>query len=90
MLPMIGMHCFTISTCETVPQFNGNLRTQFNEQKGHQRIRTIKTFQFEHARNDEEAKNTGSPRKKKYNMSDKSFIPIKDIYLQKLPLILTL
>ena len=28
------MHCFTISICETVPQFNDRLMTQFNEGKG--------------------------------------------------------
>ena len=27
------MHCFTISTCESVPPFNDSLRTQVNEMK---------------------------------------------------------
>ena len=28
------MHHFTISICETVPQFNNSLATQFNEGEG--------------------------------------------------------
>ena len=31
-----GMHRFTISSCETLLQFNNNLRVQFNEGKGYQ------------------------------------------------------
>ena len=40
------MHRLTILTCETLSQFNDNLRTQFNEGKGYQGIRTFKTFEF--------------------------------------------
>ena len=38
------MHRFAISTCETVPQFNQNLRTQYIEETGYQGIRTVKTL----------------------------------------------
>ena len=37
---------------KTVPQFNGNLRTQFNEGKGYQGIRTVKTYELENTRSD--------------------------------------
>ena len=42
-----GIHCFTISICETVSQFNDNLMTQFDEIKRNQRIRTIKSSESE-------------------------------------------
>ena len=41
---------FSISTCETVLQFNENSRTQFIEGKGYQRIRTVKTLSLKKAR----------------------------------------
>ena len=44
------MNRFSISTCETVPKFAENLRTQFVEWKCYQGIRTVKTFEFENAR----------------------------------------
>ena len=48
-----GMHRFTISTCETLPQLNDNITTQVNKGKGyHQGIRTVKTFEFENKRVD--------------------------------------
>ena len=40
------MHRFTISTCDTFPQFNDDLRTEFNEEKSYQGIRRIKTLSF--------------------------------------------
>ena len=46
------IHCSTIYIFETVPQFNDNLMTQFNEWKGYNGIRIIKIFQFENTRAD--------------------------------------
>ena len=46
------MHCFTMSICETVHQFNNNLITQFNQGKGYRGIRTIKIFEFENTISD--------------------------------------
>ena len=46
------IHCSTIYIFETVPQFNDNLMTQFNEWKGYKGIRIIKIFQFENTRTD--------------------------------------
>ena len=45
------MHRFTISTCDTFPQFNDDLRTEFNEEKSYQGIRRIKTFEFQNTSN---------------------------------------
>ena len=45
------MYRFLISTCEIVLQFNDNAKTQYNEGKGYQRIRTVKT-EFENIRSD--------------------------------------
>ena len=44
------MYRFTISPVETVPQFNDNLRIQFNEGNVYQEIKTVKTFEFENTR----------------------------------------
>ena len=38
------MDHLSISTCETVSQFNDNLRTQCNEEKEYQGIRTVKNI----------------------------------------------
>ena len=52
-----GMHRFMISTCDTVPQFNDNLRTEFNEGKRYQGIRIIKIFEFENRSNVKKCRN---------------------------------
>ena len=44
------MRRLTISKRETVTQFNDNLMAQFNEGRGHKRIRTLKIFEFENTR----------------------------------------
>ena len=59
-----------------------------NEGKGNEGIRPIKLFEFENTRG-ESQKMLRSLRKKESDMSDKSYIP-NGIYLQKLPLLLTL
>ena len=41
-----------ISICETVPQFNNNLTTQFNEGKGYKGNGSIRIFEFENTKND--------------------------------------
>ena len=43
-------HCFLGSTCKTVPKFNYNLRTQFNEGKEDLGGRIVKTFEYENTR----------------------------------------
>ena len=74
------MHCLTISACETVSQFIDNLRTQFNEGKGYQGIRTFKTFEFKNIQ--VTPKNIELTEKKKNNMRGKSYIPTRGIYRQ--------
>ena len=80
------MQCFTISICETVPQFN-NLITIFNEQKGYKGCLKIQ---------EATSKSVALKllRKKKNNMSGQIiyiiYTPTRDIYLQKLPMLLTL
>ena len=39
---------------ETVPQFNDNLMTQYNEGKGYKVYRTIKIFEFENTTSSDE------------------------------------
>ena len=73
---------------KTVPQFNVKSIIHFNEEKGFQGIRTIKNLSL---KTEEATSNVlRSLRKKKNNMSEKSYIPTRRIYLQNLPPILTL
>ena len=62
--------------------------TQFNERKGYQGIRAVKNLSLK----DQETTSDvlQSLRKKKNDMSDKSYIPTSEIILQNLPLILNL
>ena len=71
---------------DTVPQFNFNLMTQFSEGKGYQGNRTIKNWSI---KIQEATSNVFSYWEKK-DFSDKSYIPTRSIYLQKLTLIMTL
>ena len=43
------MHHFTISTCETVPQFNDNLMTQVAEGKGCWELEQLKHLKIKEA-----------------------------------------
>ena len=70
---------------DTVPQFNFNLMTQFSEGKGYQGNRTIKNWSI---KIQEATSNVFSYWEKK-DFSDKSYIPTRSIYLQKLTLIMT-
>ena len=75
------MHCFTISTCESVPHFTDKLRTKFNQWKKYQGIRTVKTLEFEIIPEAGTKKMLQSLTKKKNNMPEKSYIPARDICL---------
>ena len=57
--------------------------TQFNERKGYQGIRAVKNLSLK----DQETTSDvlQSLRKKKNDMSDKSYIPTSEIILQNLP-----
>ena len=66
------IHCSTIYIFETVPQFNDNLMTQFNEWKGYNGIRIIKIFQFENTRADVKEVLRSLKKKKEKDMSGKS------------------
>ena len=46
------MHRFSFSACETMLQFNGNLKTQFTEGRWYQGIRTVATFEFKDTRSE--------------------------------------
>ena len=84
-----SIHRFMISLCKTLPQSNDNLMAQFNKKKGYEGIRTIKIFEPENTRSDVK-KYCDQWEKRKAIVSDKSYIPTMDIYLQKLSLLLNL
>ena len=80
------MYHFTIFIMNTVPQFNVNLMTSFNQTKRHQEIRAIKHLVLKYKKS---LLKSNIVITQKENMSDKSYIPSSGIYLQNLPLILT-
>ena len=59
--------------------------TQYNERKGYRVYRTTKIFEFENTKSD--FKVLQLLQKKEINMSNKSYIPTRGIYLQKLTLL---
>ena len=80
-----GMHLLTTSICETVPQFNDSLVTQFNKGKGWEQIR--KNFWvWKYKKRHQKA--LQSLRKKENIMSRKSYTPNGGIYLQRVSLLL--